>query len=191
MVQALLVIDMQRGFDDLEFWGATTNPDCERNVTTLVAAWQGAGEPVVVVRHESRSPGSPLHPDAAGNALIDSVAEATASLLVTKNVNSAFYGEPDLHAWLQERGIGSLVICGIQTNMCVETTARMAGNLGYDVTVALDATRTFDLATDVPGLGRVERSADELMAATALVLQGGGFAKIATAADVVRSIEHI
>lgn len=191
MVQALLVIDMQRGFDDLEFWGATTNPDCERNVTALVAAWQGAGEPVVVVRHDSRSPGSPLHPDAAGNALIDPVAEATASLRVTKDVNSAFYGEPDLHAWLQERGIGSLVICGIQTNMCVETTARMAGNLGYDVTVALDATRTFDLATDVPGLGRVERSADELMAATALVLQGGGFAKITTTDDVVQSIEHI
>ncbi|GAA2073807.1 cysteine hydrolase family protein [Microbacterium hatanonis] len=191
MTRALLVIDMQRGFDDLEFWGSTTNPDCERNVTALVAAWQGAGEPVVVVRHDSRSPGSPLHPDAAGNALIDPVAEATASLLVTKDVNSAFYGEPDLHAWLQERSIRSLVVCGIQTNMCVETTARMAGNLGYDVTVALDATRTFDLATDVPGLGRVERSADELMAGTALVLQGGGFAKIATTANVVRSIEHI
>ncbi len=107
------------------------------------------------------------------------------ALLVTKNVNSAFYGDPDLHGWLGERGISELVICGIQTNMCVETTARMAGNLGYDVTVALDATRTFDLTTDVAGLGTVTRTAEELMATTALVLQGGGFARIATTAEVI------
>ena len=104
---------------------------------------------------------------------------------MTKHVNSAFYGDPDLHGWLGERGIGELVICGIQTNMCVETTARMAGNLGYDVTVALDATRTFDLTADVAGLGTVTRTAEELMSATALVLQGGGFARIATTAEVV------
>ena len=72
-------------------------------------------------------------PTAAGNALVDPVAAAEPALFVTKNVNSAFYGDPDLHAWLQEQGIRELVICGIQTNMCVETTARMAGNLGYDV----------------------------------------------------------
>ena len=92
---------------------------------------------------------------------------------MTKNVNSAFYGDPDLHAWLAERGIGELVVCGIQTNMCVETTARMAGNLGYDVTVALDATRTFDLQADVAGLGLVTRTAAELMATTALDPAGG------------------
>ncbi|MFG6403552.1 cysteine hydrolase family protein [Microbacterium sp. P04] len=185
MSRALVVIDMQRGFDDLGFWGATTNPACAANVAALVQAWERAGEKIVVVRHDSTSPGSPLHPDAAGNALIDEVAAAPAAVLITKHVNSAFYGEPDLHAWLQERSIDSLVICGIQTNMCVETTARMAGNLGYDVTVALDATRTFDLVADIPGLGTVHRTADELMAATALVLQGGGFARMATTAELV------
>ena len=107
------------------------------------------------------------------------------ALFVTKSVNSAFYGDPDLQAWLAEQGIGELVICGIQTNMCVETTARMAGNLGYDVTVALDATRTFDLRADVAGLGIVTRTAAELMATTALVLQAGGFARIATTAELI------
>ncbi|MFG6443901.1 cysteine hydrolase family protein [Microbacterium sp. P06] len=190
MPRALLVIDMQRGFDDLDFWGPTTNPDCERHVAALVSEWERAGEPLVVVRHDSESAASPLHPDADGNALIDAVAAASPSVLVTKHVNSAFYGEPDLHAWLQERGIRSVVICGIQTNMCVETTARMAGNLGYDVTVALDATRTFDLVSEISGLGRVERSAADLMAATALVLQGGGFARIETTSEILASIEH-
>jgi nicotinamidase-related amidase len=185
MTRALIVIDMQCAFDDLEYWGATTNPDCERNVAALVGAWQASGEPIVVVRHDSTSPHSPLHPDNAGNELMDAVARVEPAVLVTKNVNSAFYGEPDLQGWLGEQGIRELVICGIQTNMCVETTARMGGNLGYDVTVVLDATRTFDLRADVAGLGIVTRTADELMATTALDLQTGGFAQIATTADVL------
>ncbi|WP_438352314.1 cysteine hydrolase family protein [Microbacterium sp. CJ88] len=182
MTRALIVIDMQRGFDDLDVWGPTANPECEANVAALLDAWQG---PVVIVRHDSVSPASPLHPDAAGNAFVDPVAAVQPDLLVSKNVNSAFYGDPDLHAWLQERGIGELVLCGIQTNMCVETTARMAGNLGYDTTVVLDATRTFDLVGEIPGVGTVTHTAAELMATTALVLQQGGFARIATTAEVL------
>ncbi|KAA9107485.1 cysteine hydrolase family protein [Microbacterium rhizomatis] len=183
MTQALIVIDMQRGFDD-PVWGPTANPDCEANVSALISAWEGRC-PIVVVRHDSRSAGSPLHPDAAGNALVPSVAAVAPDLFLAKHVNSAFYGDHDLHAWLGERGITEMVICGIQTNMCVETTARMAGNLGYDVVVALDATRTFDLTAEVAGVGMVTRSAEELMATTALVLQQGGFARIATTAELV------
>lgn len=185
MTRALIVIDMQRAFDDLDYWGVTTNPDCERNVAALIDAWTDAGEPIVVVRHDSTSPHSPLHPDNAGNELVDAVAAASPALFVTKSVNSAFYGDPDLQAWLGAEGIREVVVCGIQTNMCVETTARMAGNLGYDVTVALDATRTFDLTADVAGLGVVTRTAAELMATTALDLQAGGFAEIATTAELI------
>ncbi len=185
MTRALIVIDMQRAFDDLDYWGATTNPDCERNVAALVGAWSDSGDPIVVVRHDSTSPHSPLHPDNSGNELVDAVAAVDPALFVTKNVNSAFYGDPDLQAWLDERAIRELVICGIQTNMCVETTARMAGNLGYEVTVALDATRTFDLKADVAGLGIVTRTASELMATTALDLQAGGFAEISTTAELI------
>ena len=184
MTRALIVIDMQRGFDDLGFWGPTANPQCEQNVAALVEAFSGAGEPIVVVRHDSGSPQSPLHPDNPGNALVDAVATVEPALFVTKNVNSAFYGDPDLHAWLGEQGIDELVICGIQTNMCVETTARMAGNLGYETTVVLDATRTFDLDEDIAGLGTVTRTAAELMATSALVLQGGGFATIAATEEL-------
>jgi nicotinamidase-related amidase len=187
MTRALIVIDMQRGFDDLDFWGPTANPECEANVARLIEAWDASREPIVVVRHDSASPASPLHPSSDGNALVDVVAAAPAAVLVSKSVNSAFYGEPDLGEWLQERSIRELVICGIQTNMCVETTARMAGNLGYDVTVVLDATRTFDLDAEIAGVGRVRRTAEELMESTALVLQGGGFARIATTEDVVGS----
>lgn len=185
MTRALIVIDMQDGFNDLAFWGPTTNPGCEGNVASLVDAWTASGEPIVVVHHDSLSPGSPLHPGNPGNALMDFVAAAPAALTIAKNVNSAFYGDIDLHAWLQEQGISSLVVCGTQTNMCVETTSRMAGNLGYEVSLPLDATRTFDMATDIAGLGAVARTAAELMAATALNLQAGGFARVVTTAEVL------
>lgn len=185
MQRALIVIDMQRGFDDESIWGRMSNPACEENVRALIDAFTVAGEPVVVVRHDSLEPGFGLSPDEPGNALVDSVAAVSPAVLVTKHVNSAFYGEPDLDAWLRDRGIRELVLCGIQTDMCVETTARMAGNLGYDVTVAIDATRTFDLSAEVPGIGAVSRSAEDLMATTALQLQEGDFARISATSDLI------
>jgi nicotinamidase-related amidase len=181
---ALVVVDMQQGFSD-ESWGATTNhPGCEANVDRLLAAWAERGLPVVVVRHDSVHPDSPLNPAAPGNALVDSVAAVRADLFVTKTVNSAFYGEPDLERWLRGAGVERIVLCGIQTNMCVETTARMGGNLGFDVTLALDATRTFDLAgpdgTVVP--------AATLMQVTATNLHGGGFARVLSTDAVLAAL---
>lgn len=106
-----------------------------------------------------------------------------AELLVTKTVNSAFYGTPDLDAWLKGEGISQFVVAGIQTNMCVETTARMGGNLGYDVVVAYDATHTFDLE----GPFGWRRSADEVAQASAVSLHGGGFARVVATKEVVES----
>ncbi len=139
---ALLVVDVQRGFDDPS-WGARDNAACEQNVGRLIEAWRRHGRPVVFVRHDSIEAGSPLAPGTPGNAFKD-VVTGEPDVLVTKHVNSAFYGEPDLDAWLRERGLTSVVIAGITTNHCCETTARMAGNLGYDVLFALDATHAFD-----------------------------------------------
>ncbi len=177
---ALVVIDVQQGFDDAAFWGPRDNPDAERNIAALLAAWQGSGRPVVLVRHTS-APGRPLAADAPGHAFAPVVADARPALLVDKTVNSAFYGTPDLHAWLTGAGIEQLVVCGIQTNMCVETTARMAGNLGYRVVVPIDATRTFDLA----GPDGTVLAAADLARATATNLHGGGFARVTTTAEVL------
>jgi len=177
---ALIVIDVQQGFDD-PAWGPRDNPDAERHIGRLIAAWSDASRPVVLVRHDSRSPGSPLAPGTPGNALKAVVADAPHDLFVTKHVNSAFYGDPDLDAWLRDRGVREVVVCGIQTNMCVETTARMAGNLGYRVILPIDATHTFDLE----GPGGARLSAAELARATAVNLQGGGFAEVVTTDDVI------
>jgi len=184
--EALVVIDVQAGFDDLAYWGPTTNPDAEQNVARLIAHWrQTRRGPVVIVRHDSASSTSPLHPAGEGNRLKDCAAPEAGDLLVVKQVNSAFYGDPDLHSWLGDRGVHALVICGIQTNMCVETTARMAGNLGYRTTVPLDATRTFDLSSVLPDGTRITLDADSLVRTTAVNLQAGGFATVTTTNDVL------
>jgi nicotinamidase-related amidase len=177
MPTALVVIDVQQGFADPS-WGARNNPEFEHNLERLVAGWTG---PIVLVRHDSQSPNSPLRPGQPGNDFVSTVAAIEPALLVTKSVNSAFYGSPDLKAWLDEAGIRSIVVCGIQTNMCVETTARMAGNLGYDVTVAIDATHTFDLR----GSDGTVLTADELSRATAVNLSGGGFARVRSTDEVL------
>jgi nicotinamidase-related amidase len=106
-------------------------------------------------------------------------------LLVVKSVNSAFYGEPNLDSWLRSQGLDDVVVCGITTNHCCETTARMAGNLGYRVKFVLDATRTFD---KVMPDGSVI-SAAELMRTTAANLHGE-FAVVVNKDDVVTGFDR-
>ena len=139
---ALVIVDVQRGFDDPS-WGRRDNPACEDNIAALLSRWRERRLPVVFVRHDSEEPGSPLAAGSAGNMFKD-VVEGEPDLLVTKSVNSSFHGEPSLQAWLDGAGIDQIYICGITTNHCCETTARVGGNLGYDVHFVLDATHTFD-----------------------------------------------
>ncbi|GBQ02881.1 hypothetical protein SSP531S_43450 [Streptomyces spongiicola] len=138
------------------------------------------------MRHDSSSAESPLRPGHPGNGFKDYVERRRGSgggpeLLVTKTVNSAFYGTPDLARWFGSQGVRQFVVAGIQTNMCAETTARMGGNLGYEVLFALDATHTFDL--EGPFGWRLE--ADELARATAVSLHGGGFASVVSTDGLV------
>lgn len=140
---ALIVIDVQRGFDDSGFWGPRNNPDCERNIASLLELWRDNEWPVVLVRHDSTNPRSPLAMGQPGNDFKEAIS-GTCELLISKTVNSAFHGTPDLDTWLRNHGIEQVVICGITTNHCCETTARISGNLGYDTYFAIDATHTFD-----------------------------------------------
>jgi nicotinamidase-related amidase len=158
---ALIVVDVQQGFDD-PVWGSRNNPDCEENIAALIEAWRTHDQPIVFVRHDSSEPDSPFTPGQRGNDFQQIVA-GEPDLLVVKSVNSSFHGEPDLAAWLRAEGIERIAVCGIQTNMCCETTARVAANLDFETTFVLDATHTFDL----PAHGGGTISADELARVTA------------------------
>lgn len=173
---ALIVVDVQRSFED-PVWGPRNNPDCEANIAKLIAAFRAHGRPVVFVRHDSASPEGRLRPGTPGNQFKDLIT-GTPDLLVVKSVNSAFYGKPDLHAWLQERRLTGIVVCGITTNHCCETTARMGGNLGYDVLFVLDATHTFDRPTPDGAI----IPAEEIARVTAANLHGEFATVVATRA---------
>ncbi|MEV4312535.1 cysteine hydrolase family protein [Actinocrispum sp. NPDC049592] len=183
MTTALIVIDVQLGFDSPDL-PPRNNPSSESNIRELVTAWQAAGEPIVLVRHDSLKPESPLRAGTPGNAFKPELDGVQPTLMFTKNVNSAFHGHVDLKAWLDARGIKDIVVIGIQTNWCVETTARVGGNLGYHVRVAIDATHTYDATTPD---GAVV-TADELSRATAANLHSGGFAEITSTKAVLASL---
>jgi nicotinamidase-related amidase len=179
---ALIVIDAQRAFDHPR-WGARNNPDADPNIESLVKGFGSAGRPLVFVRHQSAKPWSLFHPDSPGHRFKRYLEHATPDLLVTKTVHSSFHGTPDLHDWLTSSGIGSVVIAGITTNHCCETTARVASDLGYDVVFALDATHTFDRV----GPDGRRSTADELAGITATNLHEE-FATVASTEHILAGI---
>lgn len=141
---ALLVIDVQVGFDD-PAWGPRNNPQAETNIAALIAAWRKAGAPIVHVVHDSPAPSGLLRPGTTGNATKPEAQPLDGEGVYRKTVNSAFIGT-SLETDLRMLGVGTLVIVGLTTNHCVSTTARMAGNLGFETLVVADATATFDRA---------------------------------------------
>lgn len=139
----LIPIDIQQGFD-LPPWPRRGNPRLEANGVRLLAAWRASGLPLIHVRHDSVQPGSPLTPGTPGNAFRPGFEPLPGEALVTKSVNAAFIGT-DLDLRLRRLGVDHVVLFGISTDMCVSTTARVAANLGYRVTVVADACACFDL----------------------------------------------
>ena len=178
--RALVVIDVQRGFEDPAL-GPRDNPEAEENVAKLIDAWRRRGDPIVFVQHDWQ--GGPLDRSTPGFELKDAVT-GEPDLRIVKNVHSSFHGDVDLDAWLRERGIGSIAICGIQTNFCCETTARIGCDLGYDVWFVLDATHTFD---DVAPDGEVVPAA-EIARMTGINLQDE-FAEVVTTAAACTQLD--
>lgn len=141
---ALILIDWQQGFEDHASWGGNrNNPEAESNALSLLTYWREHGFPVFHCIHDSQEPQSLLRRDRPGGQIMPEFEPRDSEPLFIKNVNSCFIGT-DLEDVLRERRIQNLVICGLTTNHCVSTTARMAGNFGFNVTLVGDACATFD-----------------------------------------------
>ena len=142
---ALLLIDLQKGVDVLEHWGGPTgrrnNPGAETHLAALLAGWRAHGRRVVFTRHDSREAASPLKRSLPTGAMLEGFEPAAGELVVWKDVNSGFVGT-GLELRLRQHAITRLVVAGFFTNFCVETTVRMAGNLGYDTYLVADACAT-------------------------------------------------
>lgn len=141
---ALILIDIQKGFDDVEYWGGNrNNPEAEQKAGELLALWRKRNLPVFHIQHCSTDPRSRLAENNPGHELKEVVKPAGSEPVIKKSVNSAFIGT-DLRQRLDGDGIDKVVIAGLTTDHCISTTVRMAGNYGYETYIVSNATATFD-----------------------------------------------
>jgi nicotinamidase-related amidase len=191
MTNALVVIDVQESFRQRPLWQAVSNPGIVTCVQRLVDAARAAGDAVVWVLHTEPGSGGVFDPASEHVRLMDGLAPAPGEPVLTKTSRNAFT-TTNLQQLLTERGIRDLVICGIQTEQCCETTARLAADFGYDVTFVTDATATFPIPhRDAPSGRTVAEmladprtlSTDDIVTRTEYAL-AGRFATIRSTAEV-------
>jgi nicotinamidase-related amidase len=178
---ALIIVDMQQGMCSNGL-PPRNNPGAEANISRLLAAWRASGQPIVNVRHISRSPASVFAPGQSGVEFQQRFLPLPHEHVVEKNVPDAFINS-GLERWLHARGIRHVVIVGVSTNNSVEATARSAGNLGFSTVVVADATFTFD-KRDFSG---VLRTAEEVHL-MALANLHGEYAEVHTTDEVCNTL---
>lgn len=181
---ALIVVDVQRAFDEWEAKGRRrNNPQAVARIVDLLTAFRAQRAPIFHIRHEGTRPASSFLPGGTGFAVKDEAREHDGEPVIVKRVNSAFIGT-DLEKRLRAAGVASVVICGATTNHCVETTTRMAGNLGFDTRLVRDATWTFDRI----GPDGDAHAAEDIHAMTLSNLNGE-FATIVTTAEAIAALK--
>ena len=145
MRTALVLIDIQNDYfpgGRMELVGSEAAACSAAN---LLRVFRQAEWPVFHVKHVSNRNGATFFlPDTPGVEIHHSVAPFPGEAVVIKNYPNSFR-ETLLQEQLKAAGIGSVLICGMMTSMCVDATVRAAFDLGYDCTVAHDACATRDL----------------------------------------------
>ena len=194
MNRALIVIDVQESFRQRPTWQAVSNPDVVDQVNRLVEAARGQGDLVVWILHTEPGTGTVFDPAGGHVRVVDELTPREGEPVITKTSINAFT-TTNLQQLLTTRGIRDLVICGIQTEQCCETTTRVAADLGFDVTFVTDATATFPIQhrDAAPGRTVAEILADPLTLSTDDVITrteyalAGRFATIRTVAELTGS----
>jgi nicotinamidase-related amidase len=193
MSRALIVIDVQESFRQQPAWAAISNPGIVGQVNRLVHAARADGDLVVWVLHAEAGSDTVFDPASGYVRLIDGLAARDGEPVITKTSHNAFT-TTNLQQILTTRAIGDLVVCGIRTEQCCETTARVASDFGFDVTFVTDATATSPIEhwDAPPGRGMAEILADprtlpvgDILARTEYAL-AGRFATIRTVAELTK-----
>jgi len=115
---ALLLIDVQKGFDEL-IWGERNNAEAEDNIAILLEHWRKSALPIIHIQHNSTNKDSPLHPSHSGNEFKEIAKPLENEIVFGKSVNSAFIGT-DLQNYLNKNIINQLAIVGLTTDtLCI------------------------------------------------------------------------
>ncbi len=180
MKTALLVIDAQMAFVADDQAGAERScRNAEGNIEQLLGAFRSRGDMIVHVHHHGLTPDDPFHSEAPGADPQPFAVPQEGEATVIKNVASAFVGTT-LEKDLRQSGVTRVVITGATANHCAESTARSAGNLGFDTVYVSDAVWAY-AATGPDG---VDHSADQIHSVTLANLHGE-FATVMTTQDLI------
>jgi nicotinamidase-related amidase len=140
---ALLIIDVQRGMFESPIIPPVYNGDqLLETLGHLIEQAREARLPIIYVQHNGSS-GHPLERGAAAWEIHPAIKPGDEDLVIQKLNPDAFQDTP-LQSELERRAIKKLVIAGIQTEFCVDTTCRRAYSLGYEVTLVKDGHSTWD-----------------------------------------------
>jgi nicotinamidase-related amidase len=185
MKQALIVVDVQESFRHRPYFRDEELPRFLRNVQSLINRCGARDIALVQVFHQEAGE-DPANPFTARSGHVRTMPELSLKpdAVFHKQVHSALFGRnaagETLEAWLRARGIGELLVTGIRTEQCCETTTRHASDLGFEVRYVSDATLTFPMQTRS---GR-EVSAQQIREHTELVLDGR-FARVVSTAGAL------
>ena len=178
---APLLIDAQQPFPTRPYWSEADVPAWLAATNRLVAGCAVRGIPVVQVFHTD-GPDTPDNPFAPTSGLIrpiDGLAPFDAALRIDKHRHSALVGT-GLGVWLHAHGVQRLIVAGIRTEQCCETTTRHASDEGWAVDYVTEATLTFDMTTPAGAT----LTAAQIRERTETVL-AGRFAAIRTVDEVL------
>lgn len=169
MKTCLIVIDVQESFRHRPYFTERDLPAYLQAQNALIAGCQARGVPVVRVLHSdgSETPANPFAQASGHVRPLQGLMDFDAAATFTKSRHSALVGT-GLDVWLTEQGIQRLIVSGIRTEQCCETTTRHASDLGWTVDYVTDATLTWDM---VQPDGRT-LAAHDIKARTATVLAG-------------------
>ncbi len=173
---ALLLIDVQESFRARPYWSDAETPAFFERTNALIAGCAAAGIPVVQVFHTD-GPNSADNAFAHASGRIRPLAGLQPfepALVIEKHRHSALVGT-GLAIWLHQQGIRRLIVAGIRTEQCCETTTRHASDEGWEVDYVTEATLTFAMTT--PGGATLSPAAIRERTETVLA---GRFATICT-----------
>jgi nicotinamidase-related amidase len=140
---ALIIVDLQLGvFQSTLIPPVSGAKELLSNVGKLIAKARSASVPIIFVQHNGGS-GHPLEYQTSGWHIHPAIAPTDHDIRIQKSTPDSFHNT-QLQNELESRHIRTLVIAGIQTEFCVDTTCRRAFSLGYEVTLAKDAHSTWD-----------------------------------------------
>lgn len=194
MSRALLVIDVQESFRQRPSWELISDPEVAAKAARLVEHARALGDLVVWVLHTEPGTGTVFDPESGHVRLLPGLDPRPGEPVLTKTSHNAFTTTA-LQQLLTERGVREVVVSGIRTEQCCETTARLASDLGYRVTFVLDATATNPIEHPGAPAGRTNAEiladprtlgVEEILTRTEYAL-AGRFATVVRVADVVGS----